>query len=168
MRRRLFGCPNPPGGSTTKRKHSPRTFTGRPLGRWGERRAVQHLRAAGCGILAVNWTTSRGEIDIVARSGDTLIFIEVKTRSADVEALFGPLRAVDEKKRRKLVTVACDYRARYRRRLERIGIRRSRFDVVTCIYRGPWRAPDVRHYQGAFEAHRYSPTERAFVPLFSG
>ncbi len=50
------------------------------LGRWGEGVAATHLEALGYTILARNWRCTVGEIDLVARDGETLVFVEVKTR----------------------------------------------------------------------------------------
>ena len=49
------------------------------LGAWGEDLAVAHLEAAGYDVLARNWRCREGELDIVARGGDALVFVEVKT-----------------------------------------------------------------------------------------
>ena len=66
------------------------------LGRRGEQLAVEHLAAAGYEILDRNWRCSVGEIDIVARQGDTTVVVEVKTRSG---VGFGhPLDAVTPRK----------------------------------------------------------------------
>jgi putative endonuclease len=51
------------------------------LGRRGEQLAVDHLEARGMAVLERNWRCRLGEIDIVARDGGDLVFIEVKTRS---------------------------------------------------------------------------------------
>jgi putative endonuclease len=51
------------------------------LGRHGERLAVDFLRSAGMRILDRNWRCADGEIDILARDGDVLVVVEVKTRS---------------------------------------------------------------------------------------
>ena len=50
------------------------------LGRWGEQLAASHLESLGYKILERNWRCRRGEIDLVARAGEVLIFVEVKTR----------------------------------------------------------------------------------------
>lgn len=50
------------------------------LGSWGESVAATHLEAKGYAIVARNWRCARGEIDLVARAGDVLVFVEVKTR----------------------------------------------------------------------------------------
>ena len=52
------------------------------LGAYGERLAADHLRSLGLVILDRNWTCRHGEIDIVARDGDTLVVCEVKTRTS--------------------------------------------------------------------------------------
>lgn len=51
------------------------------LGRQGESIAREHLLSRGIVVLECNWRCSQGEIDIVAREGDELVFVEVKTRS---------------------------------------------------------------------------------------
>ena len=69
------------------------------LGRWGERRAARHLRSRGWKILRRNFRApGGGEVDLVCRDGDTLVFAEVKTRRS--EEMGRPLDAVDEKKQR--------------------------------------------------------------------
>lgn len=52
------------------------------LGRRGEAIAARHLVAAGLTIIELNWRCTHGEIDIVARAGRELVFVEVKTRSS--------------------------------------------------------------------------------------
>ena len=52
------------------------------LGKWGEEVAAEHLRAAGYEILYQNYRTSYGEIDLIARKDQQLVFVEVKTRSS--------------------------------------------------------------------------------------
>ncbi|WP_308493799.1 YraN family protein [Microbacterium terrisoli] len=97
------------------------------LGRAGENRAVAHLIARGFGVLERNWRSSDGEIDIVARTGDSLVFVEVKTRRSDG---FGdPLEAVDARKRARLWRLAHAWELEHRdqargcgRRLDVIGI----------------------------------------------
>jgi putative endonuclease len=66
------------------------------VGRFGEQQAVGHLEAAGLEILARNWRCREGELDIVARDGSQLVFVEVKTRSS--RAYGSPAEAVDRAK----------------------------------------------------------------------
>lgn len=69
------------------------------LGRWGERRAARHVRGLGWKILRRNFRApGGGEVDLVCRDRDTLVFAEVKTRRS--EELGRPLDAVDGKKQR--------------------------------------------------------------------
>jgi putative endonuclease len=50
------------------------------LGRWGESIAARHLAAKGYRIVKRNWRCRQGEIDLIAQAGETLVFVEVKTR----------------------------------------------------------------------------------------
>lgn len=68
----------------------------------GEAAAVQYLRDAGYEILETNWRHSRAELDIIAKEGETLIFVEVKTRRSD----FSPPQASVTLKKQKLLTRA--------------------------------------------------------------
>ncbi len=74
------------------------------LGRDGEQRAADYLSAQGYVVLERNWRCASGEIDIVARSGDEIVVVEVKARTS--EAFGHPLEAVDERKRRRLWRLA--------------------------------------------------------------
>ena len=97
-------------------------------GRIGEDLAHRYLRRQGCTIVARNYRTrsGSGEIDLVAWQGETLVFVEVKTRDS---AEFGaPDRAVDADKERHLRTAARDYARRAGVEWERI-----RFDVVSVV-----------------------------------
>jgi|AntRauMFilla1563_2_1112583.scaffolds.fasta_scaffold104148_2 putative endonuclease len=74
------------------------------LGRTGEQLAVEHLARAGFAILDRNWRCPLGEIDIVAREGDTTVVVEVKTRSGTG---FGhPLESVTPRKLARLRRLA--------------------------------------------------------------
>jgi putative endonuclease len=97
-------------------------------GRVGEDYAHRYLREHGCTIVARNYRTKSGsgEIDVVVWDGETLVFVEVKTRaSADFGA---PESAVDEEKRVKLRIAAADY-------TRRAGVdwSRTRFDIVSIL-----------------------------------
>ena len=67
------------------------------LGRWGERQARLYLEAQGCPIVATNFRSRTGEIDIVAIDADEIVFVEVKTRRGDsyglAEESISPVRA---------------------------------------------------------------------------
>ena len=78
-------------------------------GRMGERAAAEFLRRAGYEICALNWRSGRYELDIVARKGDFVHFVEVKTRRAD--GLTPPEAAVTPQKFRALTRAALRYMA---------------------------------------------------------
>lgn len=77
------------------------------IGAWGEEIASQYLEAKGYKILARNWRTQEGELDLVAQDGETVVFIEVKTRTTKD---FGwPEESVTATKRRRLQRSAMAY-----------------------------------------------------------
>jgi putative endonuclease len=117
-------------------------LTRQELGKSGEDLACDELLRRGYAILARRYRTRLGELDIVARDGETLVFVEVKARRGD---RFGrPEDAVTWSKRRRLVMMAGAFVARAG--LARVA---CRFDIVavTCGS-GPGRRIDV--FQGAF------------------
>src|SRR5215203_5336120 len=78
-------------------------------GRLGERAAKMHLQKLGLKFLTANFgVQGRGEIDLVFREDDCLVFVEVKTRSNEDWAR--PSAAVDKDKRRRLVKMSLAYR----------------------------------------------------------
>ncbi|MEZ4984110.1 MAG: YraN family protein [Saprospiraceae bacterium] len=95
------------------------------LGKQGERMAANFLAANGYEILARNWRANRAEIDIIARQGDTLVFVEVKTRS---DVSFGtPETFVSRKKQSLLAGAATAYM------LQTGHEWAIRFDVVSVV-----------------------------------
>ncbi len=79
----------------------------RRLGQWGERQARLRLEALGYDIVTQNFRCRAGEIDIVARDGDELVFVEVKTRIGDS---FGPAsEAVSPVRAERLAAVAEEF-----------------------------------------------------------
>ena len=81
-------------------------------GRAAEDLAVRHLKQHGLAIVQRNFRTRRGEIDIVAREGATLVFVEVRLRgNADFGGAAGSITA---RKRARLVAAAGEYLARHR------------------------------------------------------
>lgn len=113
------------------------------LGRWGEDLAVQHLQAAGYEVLARNWRCREGELDVVARHGEALVFVEVKARSG--RGYGEPAEAVGPVKARRLRVLACRWLAEHRPP----GADELRFDVVSVV-RTRGAAPEVVHLRGAF------------------
>jgi putative endonuclease len=117
------------------------TRTRRTLGGWGERLAATHLTSAGMVLLDRNWRTAAGEIDLIARDGDSLVFIEVKTRRGT--AFGNPAEAVGDAKTRRLRALATQWLA-----ASGLRSRSIRFDVVTVLL-GPG-GPAVTHLRDAF------------------
>lgn len=72
----------------------------RETARVGEQLAVDHLNRSGCEILHRNWRCPYGEVDIVARDGDTIVFVEVKARHSIEYTL--PREAVDKRKQERI------------------------------------------------------------------
>lgn len=77
------------------------------LGSWGEGVAALHLEAKGYRIVQRNWRCARGEIDLVAQTGETLVFVEVKTRRG--RAMGTPEEGVTPHKARKLLELGQHY-----------------------------------------------------------
>lgn len=77
------------------------------LGNWGERIASIHLEAKGYIILNRNWRGPGGEIDLVARNGETIVFVEVKTRRG--RDFGAPEEALTPRKAEKLVSLGQQY-----------------------------------------------------------
>jgi putative endonuclease len=112
------------------------------LGRFGEDVAAAHLTDDGYEIVARNWRCRDGEIDIVARDGDVLVFCEVKTRSSE---RFGtPAAAVVPRKAARIRRLALAWLAEHRPAAEAL-----RFDVVE-VRRNRSGPVDVSHVRGAF------------------
>jgi len=112
-------------------------------GQLGERAAKKHLQKAGLKFLMANFRSPRGEIDLVFRDADCLVFVEVKTRSS--EDWTRPAAAVNAHKRRLLSQTALDYL-----RLLRNPPIKIRFDIVEVLLQdGAVR--EVRHLPNTFE-----------------
>jgi putative endonuclease len=113
------------------------------LGERGERLAEDFLKAKGYKILERNFRIKLGEIDLVARDGDCVCFIEVKTRAS----FDTPQEAVSLPKQRKLVRIAYAY---LKMKFDAIDVR-ARFDVVGIEDNGQGPAR-IELIENAFEA----------------
>ena len=110
-------------------------------GRWGEREAVAYLRDKGYEILRRNYRVGRGEIDIIARIEDTIVFGEVK--SGQRQSHGAPEARIGRRKQRQLYRIANGYIQSHP------GWRGDyRFDAVIIDGRGGGRR--IRHYENAF------------------
>ena len=116
----------------------------RARGDAAEERACRHLERSGFTIVERNYRTEGGEIDIVARKGDLLVFVEVRSREAPG---FGtPEESVTPAKRRRIVGAA----RRYLSNVPPSSWREARFDVIAI--EGVGNAAVIRHYPAAFDA----------------
>lgn len=114
-----------------------RTLAAVARGRWGEEQAARYYRQAGFRILARNWRSTNGEIDLIARRGDLVVICETKARRND---RFGPAAgAVDVRKQQRLRRLAATW-------LHESGTRgvTVRFDVAAIT------GVDVEIIAGAF------------------
>ncbi len=119
------------------------SLTRQLLGREAEAAAEGLLRRKGYRILERNVRVGRGELDIVARMGETLVFVEVKARRTDRYG--GVAYAVTAQKKRQLIQLAARYLSR--RRLES---QPCRFDVLLYDAGGA-ASPVLEHIESAFE-----------------
>ena len=81
------------------------------VGQWGEETAAAYLSGRGYEILARNKRTPHGEIDIIAKQGDIIIFVEVKTRTSNTMGL--PEEAITPRKREHMLAAAGHYSAEH-------------------------------------------------------
>src|SRR5689334_2506715 len=110
----------------------------------GENAAAKYLRNQHYRIITRNYRCDAGEIDIIARDGQVLVFVEVKTRAYDDPT---PEEQVNERKQHQLTKAAKVYLTRY-------GFPQppARFDVIAVVWPQGGRDPIIRHTQDAFEA----------------
>jgi putative endonuclease len=111
-------------------------------GRLGEKEARKHLSKCGLKFLTENFSSKRGEIDLIFRDQDCLVFVEVKTRSS--EEWSRPSAAVDRAKKEKISRAALDYL----RLLDEPRVK-IRFDIVEVLLSGE-SIGEVRHLPNAF------------------
>jgi len=112
------------------------------LGKKGEEQAQQHLKSLSYAIIVTNYRAACGEIDIIAKDNQTLVFIEVKTRR---NLNFGsPLEAVNLRKQLKIRRTALHYLA-----TQSVAYRGYRFDVISLLATstGIWQ---IDHVVNAF------------------
>lgn len=121
---------------------------GAALGRRGEDLAHRYLRSCGYSVIARNYKPGLdSEIDIVARNGGTLVFVEVKSR---MTAEFGtPDRAVDGEKQRHILRAARAFVSRSGDSWNNV-----RFDVISIVFEG---APALSHFRDVFFEGRAIP-----------
>ncbi|MBV8830355.1 MAG: YraN family protein [Acidobacteriaceae bacterium] len=119
------------------------------LGKRGEDLAHRYLKSSGLLVLARNYRPGGGEaeVDIVARDGEVVVFVEVKSRRT---AEFGsPDRAIDEEKRKHVLRAARAFATR-----AGLGWDKVRFDIVSVVFTNP---PSIVHHQDVFFDGRAFP-----------
>jgi putative endonuclease len=115
-------------------------------GELGEGAAKKHLKKQGLKFLVANYRSPRGEVDLIFRDADCLVFIEVKTRSS--EDWVRPAAAVNKERRQRLSRAALDYL-----RLLRNPQVKIRFDIVEVLLRDG-EVREVRHLPNSFPMER--------------
>jgi putative endonuclease len=123
-------------------KASLRALLNRILGARSESLAARHLRRQGMRVLVRSYRTPQGEIDLIARDGDTLVFVEVRARQHGE-----PAETVTTEKERRLTLTALQFLKEHE-----LLEARSRFDIVAITWPDPHRAPEIKHIRNAFEA----------------
>ena len=113
------------------------------LGERGEKCAARYLRRLGYKILFTRYRLRYGEIDILAVEGQTVVFVEVKTRRSQAKGR--PAEAVDATRQARLTRAALAF-LKANRLLEYA----SRFDVIEVVWPEDQKRPTVRHIQEAF------------------
>ena len=116
------------------------------LGRRGDDEAARHLQSLGYRILGRRERVLRGDIDIVALDGRTVVFVEVRSRSDTSHG--HPAETVGPTKQRRIAELAAAYIRRHRLQDQSV-----RIDVVAVTFPAEPRVrPVVEHYQNAFES----------------
>ena len=110
------------------------------LGKKGEEIATRYISAKGYKILERNWRFSRDEIDIIAKDGETIVIIEVKTRSTDYYGR--PEEAVTQRKQEFLIRAAEEYV------IQNEIDNELRFDIFSVIIEKDKQT--IRHIEDAF------------------
>ena len=110
------------------------------LGRSGEEHAAAYLKNNGYKILFRNWKWGVNEIDIIAENKDFVVFVEVKTRSANF--MEEPSKAVPVAKQKSIIRAAEGYIKRFRIDKE------SRFDIIAIINKN--EGFEIDHIEDAF------------------
>ena len=115
--------------------------TNQKIGKIGEDAAANLLIENGYAILARNYRVGHLELDIVALKGDTIAFVEVKTRS--VNYLVSPQEAVNYRKRNLIISAANRYICNFRRN------ENARLDVITVLHKNG-TVVEIEHIENAY------------------
>jgi putative endonuclease len=121
-----------------------RALRAKTLGQRGEAAAARYLKQLGYTIVARSSHIRRGEIDLIAVDGRTIVFVEVKTRVSHDAG--HPADAVDREKQRRLTRLAMVYLKRHH-----LLENPARFDVIAITWPKNQRSPKIEHFKNAFE-----------------
>jgi putative endonuclease len=125
----------------------------RTKGNFIETQAVAFLKRLGYEILARNYAFRGGELDIVAREGETIVFVEVKSVWNNQQG--NPAARVNREKQRKIWQTACHFLGTQTQFAPRGFDQPSRFDVLTArVYQRPLQ---FSHFKNAFEGTQVIP-----------
>lgn len=115
------------------------------FGNRSERAAARYLKKRRYKILARNYLSKFGELDLVALDGQTIVFVEVRsTGNPDVERV---THSVDWAKQRRLTRLAVHFLQQHK-----LEDRFARFDVLIVLWLEGTTRPEITHYINAFEA----------------
>jgi len=109
-------------------------------GKQGEQMATEYLVAKGFEILERNWRFKKNEVDIIARDGDEIVFVEVKTRHENY--IVEPELTVSKKQQRSIINTANHYI------ITRDIDMEARFDIVSIVLSS--QGENILHIDGAF------------------
>jgi putative endonuclease len=115
------------------------------LGAWGEQLALEFLKGQGLQILERNYRIPGGEIDLIARDRDWLVFLEVKTRRSDYFGL--PCEAVGLRKQARIIKATQHFLQKHRMADEWL-----RFDVLGILLKVGKKA-DIQWIKDAFQGY---------------
>ena len=118
----------------------------------GEEAAREYLKKQGLKFLAANFSCKDGEIDLIFRDGECLVFVEVKTRTAG--GWTRPGKAVDDRKRRAIIRTATEYL----RQIDNPPVP-YRYDVVEVLLEDG-KVMEIRHNANSFNSQMLRPRRR--------
>lgn len=120
------------------------------VGRRGEKKAAELLKTKHYDVLARNYKTSVGEIDLIARDGAILVFIEVKTRMETTRSR--PSEGLSERQQKRIYRTAHRY-------IKEIDSPKTviRFDLIEIIFRRSYGVKEARHWLNHFSKQTLFP-----------
>lgn len=111
------------------------------LGTWGEQVAAKYLQAHGYSILEQNFSCRKGELDLIACDGETIVFVEVKTRRSLIYGL--PCQSITEQKKQHILQAI-----KYFVMVRGLENRELRIDVIEILVKD--KSAYVHHIKNAF------------------